>query len=272
MQEGKVLITGCSSGIGRATAILLARQGVSVIATARRLESLESLKHYPNLTFAELDVTQADQCEKVVKHAGPIWGLVNNAGYGLIGPSEEIIHKGLREQFETNFFGMARMCSLVLPQMRDRGRGVIVNIGSIMGKLTYPMGGSYCATKHAMEAYSDTLRVEVASFGVKVVLIEPGPIETRFKANVETASLPFLEEKESPYFEMTQRVSRAFQKQSRRGVSPEAVAKVVAKALVKPNPRPRYVITHRGRIGIWARHLLPDRIWDFVISKSFGIR
>ena len=134
------------------------------------------------------------------------------------------------------------------------------------------MGGSYCATKHAMEAYSDVLRLEVAPFGVKVVLIEPGPIETRFKANVEAASLAFLKEKNSPYFEMTRKVAHAFQNQSWPGVSPDKVAKVVAKALVKAKPRPRYVITHRGRIGIWARHFLPDRIWDFVISKSFGIR
>ena len=267
-----MLVTGCSSGIGRATALFLAKQGISILATARRLNSLEGLKHYPNLSVAELDVTKANQCQSVVDQAGPIWGLINNAGYGLMGPSEELMNKGLKEQFETNFFGMVRLCGLVLPQMRKRRKGLIINIGSVMGKLTFPMGGAYCATKHAMEAYCDTLRVEVAPFGVKVVLIEPGSIATRFKANAESASLPFLEEKDSAYFEMTQRVIRAFQKQSRVGLSPYHVAQLIAKILTKRNPRARYVVTHQARIGILFRHLLPDRIWDFIISKSFGLK
>ena len=270
--QGKVLITGCSSGIGRATALLLAKQGIPVLATARRLESLEGLEQYPNISVAELDVTKPDQCRSVVEQVGPFWGLVNNAGYGLMGPSEELMDKGLREQFETNFFGMVRLCGLVLPQMRKQGKGTIINVGSVMGKLTFPMSGAYSATKYAMEAYCDTLRVEVAPFGVKVVLLEPGSIETRFKANVETVSLPFLEEKDSPYFEITQKVIRAFQKQSGVGLSPDHVARVIAKILTKRNPRARYVITHRARIGILFRHLLPDRIWDFIISKSFGLR
>ncbi|MBX7157368.1 MAG: SDR family oxidoreductase [Verrucomicrobiae bacterium] len=272
VSEGKILITGCSSGIGRATALFLARQGMSVLATARRLESLEGLKNYSNITLAQLDVTSEEQCEQVVQEAGVITGLVNNAGYGMMGPSEEVARRGLREQFETNFFGLARLCALVLPQMRARGRGVIVNVGSIMGKLTAPMCGAYCASKYAVEAFCDTLRIEVAPFGVKVVLIEPGPIDTKFKANVELKSLEALKDETSPYFDMARKALRFYQHQGWPGASPDRVARTIAKVLTRAHPRPRYVVTNRGRMAILFHQMVPDRIWDFLISKSFGLR
>lgn len=271
-ESGKILITGCSSGIGRATAIFLARQGMSVLATARRLESLEGLKNYANIMLAQLDVTSEEQCQKVVEEAGVLTGLINNAGYGMMGPMEEVAKHGLREQFETNFFGLARLCTLVLPQMRTRGSGLIVNVGSIMGKLTSPMCGAYCASKYALEAFSDTLRVEVAPFGVKVVLIEPGPIDTKFKANVELKSLELLQDEKSPYFEMARKALRFYQHQGWPGASPDRVARTIAKVFARRHPRPRYVVTNRGRMAIFFHHIMPDRIWDFLISKSFGLR
>src|SRR5919106_4493550 len=177
-----VLITGCSTGIGRATAERLADDGWNVHATARRPDSIEDLAKRGCKTHA-LDVTDEGSMRNAVEEIerdSPVGALVNNAGYSQSGAVETLPTESVRRQFETNVFGLMRMCQLVLPGMRDSGSGRIVNLSSMGGKLTFPGGGVYHATKHAVEALSDALRFEVRGFGVDVVVIEPGLIKTGF--------------------------------------------------------------------------------------------
>src|ERR687894_610083 len=178
-----VLITGCSSGIGRATAERLAGVGWKVYATARDVEAILALTAY-GCELLPLDVTDEESMQAAVREVerreGAVGVLVNNAGYSQSGAVEEVPMEKVRRQFETNVFGLARMCQLVLPGMRRQGWGRIVNVSSMGGRLTFPGGGYYHATKYAVEALSDALRFEVAGFGVGVVLIEPGLIRTGY--------------------------------------------------------------------------------------------
>src|SRR5688500_4857405 len=178
-----VLITGCSTGIGRATAETLAKDGWNVYATARKPEDIEDLKHSGAKTLA-LDVTDESSMASAIKRTeetdGPIGALVNNAGYSQSGAVETVPMDSVRRQFETNVFGLLRMCQLVLPGMRAAGAGTIVNVSSMGGRLTFPGGGAYHATKYAVEALSDALRMEVARFGIDVICVEPGLIRTEF--------------------------------------------------------------------------------------------
>ncbi len=179
-----VLITGCSTGIGRETARHLAGRGFTVYATARKPETLADLESAGCRTLA-LDVNDEASMEAAVNAVeeaeGSVWALVNNAGYSQSGAVESIPLDSLRKQFETNVFGLVRMCQLVLPGMRKRGEGRIVNISSMGGKLVFPGGGVYHATKYAVEALSDAMRFEVKGFGVDVVIIEPGLITTELR-------------------------------------------------------------------------------------------
>ena len=179
-----VLITGCSSGIGRATAARLARTGDHVVyATARRLEAIADLER-DGCRLLSLDVTdeasRAAAVEAVQREHGRVSVLVNNAGYGEYGTVEEVPLARIRAEFETNVFGLARMCQLVLPAMRAAGQGRIVNVSSMGGRLTFPASGYYHASKYAVEAISDALRYEVRPFGISVSVVEPGLIRTRF--------------------------------------------------------------------------------------------
>ncbi|MFD0383272.1 SDR family oxidoreductase [Streptomyces stramineus] len=175
------LITGCSSGIGRATAVRLHRAGLRVVATARDPGTLEALRELGTDTRA-LDVTDEDSVraavEGVTAEHGRIDVLVNNAGYGLSGTFEETGLDRVRDQFETNVFGLVRLTQLVLPGMREHGGGTVVNVSSIFGRYAAPGGGYYHASKHAVEALSDALRLEVSGFGIRVVVVEPGPVHT----------------------------------------------------------------------------------------------
>ena len=189
--KGPVLITGCSTGIGRATAERLAGAGHTVYATARKLEAVADLEAKGCRTLA-LDVNDEQSMRAAVTAVeeadGPVGALVNNAGYSQSGAVESVNIDDIRAQFETNVFGLIRMCQLVLPGMRQAGRGRIVNVGSMGGKLTFPGGGIYHATKYSVEALSDAMRFEVKGFGVDVVLIEPGLIVSDF-ATAATASI-----------------------------------------------------------------------------------
>src|SRR5690242_5621257 len=194
-----VLITGCSTGIGRATAERLAADGWRVHATARSLEAIEDLAKRGCRTHA-LDVTDERSMESAVAEVeqdGPIGALINNAGYSQSGALETVPMESVRRQFETNVFGLLRMCQLVLPSMRSAGSGRIVNLSSMGGKLTFPGGGVYHATKHAVEALSDAMRFEVREFGVDVVIIEPGLIITEF-GETAAGSIDAIEE-HGPY-------------------------------------------------------------------------
>jgi NAD(P)-dependent dehydrogenase (short-subunit alcohol dehydrogenase family) len=268
-----VLITGCSTGIGRATAERLARAGMTVYATARRPESIEDLERAGCRTFA-LDVNDEESMraavEEVERAEGAVGALVNNAGYSQNGAVETVPLDDVRRQFETNVFGLLRMSQLVLPGMRRQGSGRIVNVSSMGGKLTFPGGGIYHATKHAVEAISDAMRFEVRGFGVDVVVIEPGLIRTSF-AETSVGSVP---QEEGPYAEFNTAVAAATAGAydgplGRLGGGPEAVAKVIERAVTASRPRTRYKVTASARVLMAQRSLLPDRAWDAVVGTSF---
>ncbi len=274
--SGAVLITGCSTGIGRATAELLARDGHAVYATARRLESIADLRESGCRTLA-LDVTDEASMSAAVKAVeeaeGSVGALVNNAGYSQSGAVETIALDDLRAQFETNVYGLVRMAQLVLPGMRRAGRGRIVNVSSMGGKLTFPGGGAYHATKYAVEAISDALRFEVRGFGVQVVVIEPGLIKTNF-AETAVGSMGPTASEEGPYAGFNQAVAAATAGAydgaiGRLGGGPEAVAKAIRRAITARRPRTRYPVTPSARILLTQRKLSPDRVWDAVVGSSF---
>src|SRR3954462_14319561 len=207
-----VLITGCSSGIGHATAIRLVERGWTVYASARRTESIADLGERGCRTLA-LDVTNEDSMKAAVaavEEAEEVVGvLVNNAGYSQSGAVETVPLERIRAQFETNVFGLVRMCQLVLPGMRRQGEGRIVNVGSMGGRLTFPGGGAYHGTKHAVEAFSDTLRFELRGFGVDVVLMEPGLIKTRFGETAVGSIDAAAGEGDNPYADFNAAVGAA---------------------------------------------------------------
>ena len=269
-----VLITGCSTGIGRATAERLADDGWNVHATARRPESIEELAGRGMKTHA-LDVTDEGSMEAAVAEVerdGPIGALINNAGYSQSGAIETIPMSSVRKQFETNVFGLMRMCQLVLPGMRDAGSGRIVNLSSMGGKLTFPGGGVYHATKHAVEALSDALRFEVSGFGIDVVVLEPGLIVTDFG---ETAAGSLAEvEEHGPYADFNADVARVTANaytsgMARLGAGPEAVAAKIAGALSAGRPRTRYKITPSARVVMGMRRLMSDRMWDRFVRTQY---
>jgi NAD(P)-dependent dehydrogenase (short-subunit alcohol dehydrogenase family) len=273
MANDPVLITGCSTGIGRATAQRLASKGMNVYATARRPESIEDLKEAGCKTLA-LDVTDEASMQAAVSAVeeadGAIGALVNNAGYSQSGAVETIPMDDLRRQFETNVFGLVRMCQLVLPGMRREGRGRIVNISSMGGRLVFPGGGAYHGTKFAVEAISDALRFEVRGFGVHVSIIEPGLIKTSFG---ETAhdSVPH---EDGPYGKFNVAVAKVTAgaytgPMAKLGAGPEAVAKVVEKAITARRPRTRYPVTASARLALANHALLPDRGWDAFVGTQY---
>jgi short-subunit dehydrogenase len=269
-----VLITGCSTGIGRATAERLADDGWNVHATARRPESIEELNGRGMKTHA-LDVTDVSSMEAAVAEVekdGPIGALINNAGYSQSGAIETIPMSSVRKQFETNVFGLMRMSQLVLPGMRGAGSGRIVNLSSMGGKLTFPGGGVYHATKHAVEALSDALRFEVSGFGIDVVVLEPGLIVTDFG---ETAAGSLAEvEEHGPYADFNADVARVTANaytggMARFGAGPEAVAAKIAKALTAGRPSTRYKVTPSARVVMGMRRLMSDRMWDRFVRSQY---
>jgi NADP-dependent 3-hydroxy acid dehydrogenase YdfG len=281
---GAVLITGCSSGIGRETASRLAAKGWTVYATARRPEQIADLATAGCRTLA-LDVTDEASMTAAVAAVeadhGAVGALVNNAGYSQSGALETLPMDRIRAQFETNVFGLVRMCQLVLGGMRRAGRGTIVNLSSMGGKLTFPGGGAYHATKHAVEALSDALRWEVRGFGVRVVIIEPGLITTRFGetaagslAGAAAPAEPGAQPDADPYAAFNAAVGSATVgvyegPMARLGGGPDSVARVIERAISSSNPRPRYKVTASARLAMAQRSLLGDRAWDAVLRSQF---
>jgi NAD(P)-dependent dehydrogenase (short-subunit alcohol dehydrogenase family) len=270
-----VLITGCSSGIGYATAERLADVGWKVYATARNVEKIAPLEGH-GCMLLPLDVTDEDSMrravEEIEQREGAVGVLVNNAGFSQSGAVEAVPMEKVRAQFETNVFGLVQMCQLVLPGMRRQEYGRIVNLSSMGGKLTLPGAGHYHATKHAVEALSDALRFEVAGFGVKVSVIEPGLIRTGF-ADAAIGSMDGSED--GPYAGFDEAVARATTENYERGPisrlsgSPEAVAEAIERAISTQSPRSRYTVTPSARLFLGLRRLLPDRAWDAVLRTSY---
>jgi len=270
-----VLITGCSSGIGAATAARLLRAGYQVYATARNPDTLADLRAAGARVLA-LDLEDEASLEAAVEtirtQTGRIDILINNAGYSQSGALETLPVDRLRRQFETNVFGLIRLTQLVLPLQRDAGEGVIINIGSIVGRLTFPGAGAYAASKHALRALTDALRFEVSGFGIRVVLIEPGLIRTRFTAAV-AQNLSY--EASDVYARFNADVARlsahAYEEgpMAKLGGDADAVARVIQTALESRRPRSRYTVTPSATVLLTLRRWLPDRIWDYLLSRQF---
>ena len=269
-----MVVTGCSSGIGEATALQLARAGWPVWATARRLESIEHLARAGCHTLA-LDVTDEASMQAAVaeveREAGAVGVLVNNAGYSQSGAVEEVAMAAVRAQFETNVFGLVRLTQLVLPGMRRQRWGKVVNLSSMGGKLVFPGGGFYHATKYAVEAISDALRFEVKGFGIDVVLIEPGLIRTEFASTAVESIGPT----DGPYADFNKHVGKmtegAYESGpiGKLGGDPDDVAKVIEKAIQARRPKARYTVTPSAKLLMSQRRLLPDRAWDAVMRTQY---
>ncbi len=241
MKRQVVLVTGCSSGIGRATAVEAAERGHRVFASARRSEDVADLAARGLDTLA-LDVTDEASVTRgvadVLARAGGIDALVNNAGYGQYGAIEDVTAEEWRRQFDVNVFGSLSVLRAVLPAMRDARRGTIVNVSSIAGKVTIPFAGPYCASKHALEAISDALRVEVAPWKIRVVVVEPGPISTRFGDRTREATARILTSP-GPYSSFYGNAESASEKQFQLGKrGPELVARVIMRAIESPAREP----------------------------------
>jgi NAD(P)-dependent dehydrogenase (short-subunit alcohol dehydrogenase family) len=267
-----VLITGCSSGIGQATALALVRAGFPVWASARKASSLGELER-AGCRVLELDVTDEESRAAAVRQVeaehGAVGVLINNAGHGGGGPVEEVPLALVRETFETNVFAVIRLCQLVLPGMRARRAGLIVTIGSAAGLVTPPTGCPYAMTKYATESLCDALRPEVAPFGVGVTLVQPGAVRTRFMANSELHQAPA--DADSPYAVYKANVAKMAAHAHRDGapgvLEAADVAAVIVKAVTARRPKARYKAGSQARLAPVARRVLGDRGWDALMRR-----
>jgi NAD(P)-dependent dehydrogenase (short-subunit alcohol dehydrogenase family) len=267
-----VLVTGCSSGIGHATAVALVRAGFPVWATARKATGLGELER-AGCRVLELDVTdeqsRTSAVQRIEAEHGAVGVLVNNAGHGGGGPVEEVPLGVVRETFETNVFAAIRLCQLVLPGMRAQRSGLIVNLGSAAGLVTPPTGCPYAMTKYAMESLCDAIRPEVAPFGIGVTLIEPGAVRTRFMAN--SGLYTPEDDPNSPYaayLASVEKMADRAHREGARGVLDAAdVAAVIVKAATARRPKARYKVGSQARLAPVARRILGDRGWDAFMRR-----
>lgn len=270
-----VIVTGASAGIGEATARMLASGGASVVLVARRQERLDQLKKEieqtgtPALAIAA-DVTSPEDRERIMRETMSVFGridaLVNNAGYGQRGPIEIVPIEAIRQNFETNLFSLIALTQLVIPIMRDQGSGRIVNVSSVAGRIARPLSSVYDSTKHALEAISDGLRGELAPFGIKVIVIEPGFIITEFLGVANEVSRDVVEHP-GLYAEPFERLGGAIQRLRKMAGRPEDIAEVIFKALTVRSPRARYAAPGHARFALAAKRLLPARLFDYVMSR-----
>lgn len=252
----RVLITGCSTGFGRATAVELTKRGHEVLATARRPETLDDLDCTEKL---RLDVDDDASVTEAVRNAGHVDALVNNAGYGIQGPIEHVPMSEFRRMFETNVLGAVRMIQAVLPQMRERGSGTIVNVTSLAGLVTPPLGGAYSATKRALEALSEALHYEVGHFGLRVAVIEPGYFETEFQGKEPRFGLD-----DPPYDELDRQWAVSFEKLrgGEPAFGPEPVAQVIADAVEGTEDKLRWPVGTDADMVLAARNSMDDATFE----------
>ena len=265
------LVTGGSSGIGEATAKLLAANGFTVYAAARRIDRMRHLEQSGVIPLS-LDVTDDESTQRAVQTIidaeGSIDVLVNNAGYGSYGAIEDVSMDEARRQFEVNMFGLARITQLVLPVMRARGAGRIINISSMGGKIYTPFGGWYHATKHALEGWSDCLRLEVEPLGIAVSIVEPGGIKTEW-GSIAADNLELVSANGS-YANAALDAAESMRNLYRgnRLSSPDVVAKAVLAAATSKRPRTRYAVGYMAKPSILMRRLLSDRAFDWIIQRA----
>ncbi|MGD1841496.1 MAG: oxidoreductase [Thermonemataceae bacterium] len=272
MQKKQViLVTGASSGIGKATAKQLLEEGHTVYTAARRVEKMDDLKAL-GATPLKMDITKEEEIQQVVatieKEHGGVDVLVNNAGYAIYGAMEDTKIEDARRQFEVNLFGLARLTQLVHPYMRSQKAGKIINLSSMGGKMYTPLGAWYHATKHALEGWSDCLRLELKQFNIEVVIIEPGVIETEFG---DVMLQPLLDRSgEGPYSQMANALANATKKSYEQGDSSPAtvIAKLITKAVRAQKPKTRYVAGKYAKPMMFIRKYLGDSIFDKIIMSQ----
>jgi len=261
----RALVTGCSTGIGRATAIELTKRGFEVVATARRPQTIEDLDVAATLA---LDVYSDASVAAAVTAAGEIDVLVNNAGFGVIGPVESVPLSDVKRMFETNVFGVIRMIQAVLPQMRARESGTIVNVTSLAGRVAPPFDGFYSATKFGVEGLSEALHYEVGHFGVRVVLIEPGVFETNFGAN------EVMHGREGgPYDELAKQwdASRERLPANDASAGPETVAIAIAEAIEAKEHTLRHPVGADAELVTSVRAQLDDATCESTLRETLGL-
>lgn len=269
-----VLVTGASSGIGEATAVHLAHKGFRVFAAARRLDKLKTLSGLGGgrITPLEMDVTDeasiAAALAEISDGGGALYGLVNNAGVSVMGPLEEVPAADWRRQYETNVFGLVSVTRAVLPQMREAGRGRIINIGSVAGRIAAPFQSVYASSKHAVEGLSDSLRRELAPHGVKVSLIRPGFINTPFGAQEQEE----LERYAGGAYAEQLKIFKAWHAKGHpNAAGPIVVAEAVHHALTAKRPHSRYTAPAKFLGFLAMRNLLPSAIVDRVLERVIGL-
>jgi short-subunit dehydrogenase len=272
MKTQKVaLVTGASSGIGKATAKQLLDDGLMVYVAARRVEKMKDLEER-GATAIKMDITIDEDIQNVVdiirENHGGVDILINNAGYAIYGAVEDTTIEDARRQFDVNIFGLARLTQLVLPYMREQRSGKIINMSSMGGKMYTPLGAWYHATKHALEGWSDCLRLEVAQFGIDVVIIEPGIIVTEFG---EVMNDPMMERSgNTAYADMAKSVSKATSESYQKGGGslPEVIAKTISKAVAAKKPKTRYAKGKMAKPLILLRKVLSDKLFDKLVMSQ----
>jgi len=279
MNYMNIFITGATAGIGRDAAIYLASNGHRVFAAGRRADRLASLRTEAGATDLRtivLDVADEESVRRATDEVDRLTGghgvdaLVNNAGYGMNGPLELITDAELRAQFDVNVFGLMSVTRAFLPKMRERGSGYIVNISSVSGRVTFPFMGPYVATKHAVEALSDALRMELHRFGVKVAIIEPGPIRTEF-IDVASGKLDRFRSIKTPYDASLRRGDKMLRDFNKSAAPARAVSHVIEKIISKKRPAARYVVPRSNAISVWLLNKLPTPWADALKRSAFAI-
>ncbi|GAA1739390.1 oxidoreductase [Luedemannella helvata] len=265
------IVTGASAGIGAATARLLRERGFTVYALARRLDRMAPLAEL-GIHCVRVDITDdaalVALVDRVVAETGRVDVLVNNAGYGSFGAVEEVPLEEARRQFEVNVFAAARLCQLVLPHLRARGSGRIINVSSVGARMYQPLGGWYHATKYALEGLSDCLRVELAPHGIHVVLVQPGGVATEFPR--VAAERLLATSGDGPYAGYARRYAATLTSDADGVSSPAVVGRAIVKAATARRPRIRYAVGRGAKATMFARWLLPDRAFDRVLVALFA--
>lgn len=271
--ERVVLITGASSGIGRACARYLAERGYRVYGTSRKITGDDPVED-GSVRMIRMDVNDdrsvTSGIDRVLQDAGRLDVVVNNAGFGIAGAIEETSIKEARALFETNLFGLLRVCRAVLPKMRGQGSGTIVNISSLAGRIGLPYQGLYSATKFAVEGLTEALRMEVKPFGIKVILIEPGDFRTGFTSNrVHTAA----SKEDSAYQERFQRTLKVAESDEESGSPPEAIARLLHRILQESSPKVRYSTGEASqRAAAILKGILPSKLFEWGLMKYYKVR
>ena len=265
-----ILVTGASSGMGKVSAMQLIKEGHLVYGLAPNVKEMQDLVEAGGYAV-EVDVTNDEQMKTAVAHVikeqGRIDVLWNNAGYGLFGPIEEIDIDQARHQYEVNVFGLARMTQLVLPYMREQKSGTIINTSSMGGKIYFPLGAWYHSTKHAVEGWSDCLRLDLKEFNIDVVVLEPGFIETNFGQNV-LAHFPKDSDK-GPYKKLVRAMIKASERPGFTGSSPQVIADTISKIVSAKKPKTRYLVGKMAKPMVFLRKYCGDRIFDTIVMRSF---